>query len=147
METRILETLSSGWPSLLLLALSAVPASYMHAKDHGKLKGLGRAGGFFSNQQDMRKWMPEPGFKNILFTPAPNTWYYRFFKLAYKEKFPLSATFLVLYTDAYHASQALMRILMSLSITLAMNVPWWWAGLIWAAYATVHAIFYKLLSR
>lgn len=37
--------------------------------------------------------------------PAPNTWYYRTFRLKYQEKFFGSATFLAAFTDLYHAAQ------------------------------------------
>lgn len=115
------------WPSLLLLALSAVPASFMHAHDHGRFNGWGDPYGFFGRKQDLRK------YKNRGINLIPAFWG--------------STTFLVALTDAYHASQALMRILMSLSITLEIGTPWWTVIAIWWTYAGIHAAFYKLLSR
>lgn len=149
MVAQLLEILSRFWPSLLLLALSAVPAAYQHAHDHGKIKDIGRPGGFFSTLQWVRKYKAAEFSEAYmgLFRYAPDNWYYRFFKIKYQERFPGSATFFITIVDAYHASQALMRILMSLSITLAISAPWWTCLLIWAAYATVHWAFYKLLSR
>lgn len=146
----LLLILSAHWPSLLLLALSAIPAAYQHLHDHGKLMSIGRPGGFFSSLQWTRKYKlatmdPDDAYMG-LFRTAPDNWYYRFFKIKYQERFPLSATLLSLFTDAYHSSQALMRILMSLSITLAMNAPWWAFLVVWVAYATIHAAFYKILS-
>lgn len=40
-------------------------------------------------------------------TAAPDNWYYRFYKLKYKEAFPLSATLLVSLTDPWHRDKAL----------------------------------------
>jgi hypothetical protein len=124
-----MNALISHWPSLLLLALSAVPASYMHVHDHGKLPRRGRADGFFGWNQQVRKYKWVGDFN----TGEPAFWG--------------SETFLIMFVDAYHASQALMRILMSLSVTLAMNAPWWAVITIWWTYAGIHALFYKLLSR
>lgn len=83
--------------------------------------------GFFGTTQWMRKYK----YVNNVRMPA----------------FLGSTTIFVAYTDAYHASQALMRILMSLSVTLAIGAPWWAIIAIWWTYAGVHAAFYKILSR
>jgi hypothetical protein len=123
----------SHWPSLLLLALSAIPAAYMHAHDHGKLKGCGKFEGFFGIYQYRRKWKKKVDPKTGILTQEPAFWG--------------STTIFSLFTDAYHASQALMRILISLSITLAIGAPWWAVIAIWWTYAGVHALFYKILSR
>lgn len=117
------------WPSLALLCLSAIPAAYMHSHDHGKLKYWGHRDGFFGDNQWVRKW------KKNTYIPYS------------KPAFWGSTTIFSVVTDAYHASQALMRILMSLSITLAISAPWWAVIAIWWTYAGVHALFYKLLSR
>lgn len=125
----LISILSAHWPSLLLLALSAVPACYMHVHDHGKLRWFTKGYTSFAGKEQWRRKFKYQGPTDT--TPA-------FFG---------STTFLVALTDLYHASQALMRILMSLSITLAIGAPWYWFLLIWGAYATIHALFYKLLSR
>lgn len=124
----LLSILSAHWPSLLLLALSAVPAAYMHCHDHGKLKGWGPPEGFFGWNQQARKYKWQ-GRHNL------------------GEAFPGSTTFLIFLTDFYHTCQLVMRILMSLSVTLAMNAPWWAVIAIWWTYAGIHALFYKLLSK
>src|SRR5690349_9546155 len=122
-----MNTLISHWPSLLLLALSAVPASYMHVHDHGKLRDNGRPTSFFGIRQSMRKYRK---FASGPIEDMPAFWG--------------STTIFVFITDAYHASQALMRILMSLSVTLAISAPWWAVIAIWWTYAGIHAAFYKL---
>lgn len=128
-----MNALISHWPSLLLLALSAVPAAYMHAHDHGKLKGWGRAEGFFGIYQWRRKYKFITDKQTGLVREVPAFWG--------------SDTVFPALTDCYHASQAVMRILMSLSVTLAIGAPWWAVIAIWWTYAGIHALFYKLLSR
>lgn len=41
---------------------------------------------------------------------APKNWYYRFFRLKYKERFPGSATIFAPFTDAFHMAQMLTNI-------------------------------------
>lgn len=130
----------SNWPSLLLLALSAVPAAYMHFHDHSDVKGWGKADGFFGPKQWTRKYKRNSRGAALGIVMADS-------KGSLVPAFWGSTTFLVALTDAYHASQALMRVLMSLSVTLAMSVPWWSVIAIWWTYAGVHALFYKILSR
>lgn len=125
----LLTIIQSYWTSILLLGLSAIPASYMHCHDHGKLKGWGKPWGYFGWNQQVRKYK----WQGDTVTDQPAFWG--------------STTIFVTVTDFYHTCQALMRFLMSLSITMAIVAPWWYAGGIWLIYATIHAIFYKLLSR
>lgn len=47
---------------------------------------------------------------------APNNWYYKIFKIKYKEKFPGSATIFVLFTDGMHFTQHFYIILLVISI-------------------------------
>jgi hypothetical protein len=134
------ELILSNWPSLALLCLSAIPAALMHAHDHGKWEGWGKPTGFFGSKQWTRKYKSNPAGANIGVVMADK-------EGNLVPAFWGSTTIFSLFTDSYHASQALMRILMSLSITLAISAPWWSFMLIWVAYATVHAAFYKILSR
>ncbi len=52
---------------------------------------------------------------------APNTWYYRFFKIQYKERFPLSATALVFLTDGFHLMQWLAINFLTLAIAFSLG--------------------------
>lgn len=146
--------LSENWLSLALLCVSAIPAAYMVLHDTGKARWFGYDKGFFGKMQYTRKYADySAGYMIVgnvsakIYDPAPDNWYYRFFKIEYKEAFLFSATFLVSFVDAYHTSQLICRILMSLSLTLAIGAPWYFAGVIWVIYATIHWLFYKLLSR
>lgn len=150
----ILEICARFWPSLTLLALAALPGAYMVLHDTGKARWFGPDKGFFGKMQYTRKYadygagyMISGNVTAKFYDPAPDTWYYRFFKIAYKEAFLFSATFLVSFTDFYHTSQLIMRLLIASSFTIAIGAPWYFAGVIWGAYATVHAVGYKMLSR
>lgn len=136
----LLLILSAHWPSLLLLSLSAIPAALMHAHDHGKFEGWGKPTGFFGSKQWTRKYKSNPAGANIGVVMADK-------EGNLVPAFWGSTTIFSLFTDAYHASQALMRILMSLSVTLAVSAPWWAVIAIWWTYAGIHALFYKLLSK
>lgn len=131
----LLQILATYWPSLAILCLSAIPAAYQHAHDHGKLKGWGPIYGFFGQKQYMRKYRIERYMNDgtPIWDKTPAFWG--------------STTIFSLVTDCYHASQALMRILMSLSVTLAISAPWWAVIAIWWTYAAIHAFFYKILSK
>lgn len=62
---------------------------------------------FWGKESWKRKYKRYPSKSESDYTliAAPNTWYYRLFRLRYKEKFPLSATALVFTTDGYHLMQ------------------------------------------
>lgn len=45
---------------------------------------------------------------NSLMTLPKDNWYYKFFKIDYRERFPLSATMFVFVTDGFHLTQWLM---------------------------------------
>ncbi len=102
---------------------------------------------FWGERSDRRK------YKDYLFSaiyPAPDNWYYNFFEIKYKEKFPLSATALVALTDGYHLMQHIMKPLLLLSIILYEPIfysRWWDFGLFAAASGLVFMIIYKLLAH
>lgn len=62
------------------------------------------------------------------FEPAPNNIYYKFFKLKYKERFPLSGSLLVSFTDKYHAYQFFFKLFLCAAIVLYRPVFGWWDG-------------------
>lgn len=55
-----------------------------------------------------------------VFEQAPDKWYYRYFHLKYREKFPGSATVFVFLTDAHHFFQWLMFNFIALSLVLVV---------------------------
>ena len=141
MVAQLLHILATYWPSLALLCLSAPFYAYCALHDEGKLKGWGPDEGFFGNNQYRRK------YKKTYPRLAPNTWYYRFFKLPYKETYPLSATILAWTTDGYHLFQLVWKALIIDS--MAILTPWPWTVFLsgFSAFTFVFALFYKLLSR
>lgn len=149
-----MNTILSYWPSLALLCLSAPFYAYCALHDEGKLHGFGPDEGFFGFNQYRRKYKSVPreiggwvvaGQTSAI--KAPDTWYYRFFKLKYKEKFPFSATFLAFLTDGYHLFQLIWKALVIDS--MAILTPWPWTVFLsgFSAFTFVFALFYKLLSR
>lgn len=130
---------------LLLPAIAAYSISQL--QQHGKLKYKDIRGfwGQWSSDRKYESWK-RSGIV-IDKVQAPNTWYYRFFKIKYKERFPLSATLLVFLTDGYHLTQFLFFLFLSLSITFAIGFDWWLLAGVWSGIHVVHAGVYKLLQR
>ena len=64
------------------------------------------------------------------FEPAPNNFYYKFFKLKYRERFPLSGSLLVSFTDKYHAYQLAFKLFLCSAIVLYRPVLGWWDSLV-----------------
>lgn len=71
------------------------------------------------------------------FVPAPNNWYYRWNHLKYKERFPLSTTLLVAYTDVHHFAQLVVTRTIFIALSAPQDQFWqalgvytllWWIG-------------------
>jgi hypothetical protein len=112
---------------------------------HDKLRwGQKNPFGFWGSMSDGRKYKyadaPFGGYSKVL---APNTFYYRFFKIRYKEAYPFSATFLVAFTDIYHLSQSVSFLCLAFAVTgpSLMFVPVW-LGLLFVNFLT-----YKVFSK
>lgn len=75
--------------------------------------------------------------------PAPDRSYYRLFKLKYKERFLLSATALVMFTDRWHLYKTLgvfaSRTALALLIWPNILPAWWGLLTIWVALFAVWA--------
>lgn len=102
---------------------------------HGKLTG--RGDDFFGSSSSNRKYKVKKG----MFIDAPDTWYYRFNDLEYKERWPTSTTLTVFLTDWYHLSQFLWLRCLNIIIADTMTGNFWlwffgsWvgvSGLMWA---------------
>lgn len=78
--------------------------------------------------------------------PAPGGWYYKLFKLKYKERFPLSATALVWLTDRWHMWKSLgqfcTRTAPVLLATDLHDMPVWQAGAAWIALWGVQGLLF-----
>jgi hypothetical protein len=133
----------------LLLAIGCYTVSQI--QQHGKLQTKAKYNpfGFWGDESHIRKYKgtPELGYHH---QAAPNTWYYNFLKIKYKERFPLSATLLVFITDGYHLMQFFFFIFLSISVSIPLDTRWneWleFAG-VWGLVHLIHFLIYKLLQR
>lgn len=107
----------------------------------GKLKWQKGDDSFWGENSHYRK------YANPLDAPKDN-WYYRFFKIGYKERSPGSATIFVMFTDGAHLCQTLFKLLFCISIvTYSMDFSWWMALVYFVIWGVVFTITYKILSR
>jgi hypothetical protein len=114
--------------SLLLFACSVVFYTLSQAVMHGKIKD--DSGGKYASPR-------KPGIG----------WYYRLFDIEYREKFPLSATFLVSLTDKYHAFQLGFKLLLCFSIvTYQPMFGQWDALLFFAVFGLIFTITYRIVA-
>ena len=122
----------------ILIGLSIACYSVSQLAQHSKLRwGFNNPDSFFHPGSWRRKYkMP--------LEPAPNNFYYRFFKLVHKERWPTSATLTVNLTDFYHASQSLSFLTLSLGISLLANVNFF---VVWIPVLLIHFTTYRLLQR
>jgi hypothetical protein len=130
--------------SLSSLALAIGFYSVGQLVNQGKLKWSkeGRLlRGFWDDDSYLRKYKLTP---ESTVMKAPENWYYRFFKIKYKERFPLSATFLVNLTDGYHLMQSLSFLSLSVCVSLLSGITFWY---VWLGVLAVHFLTYKLLSK
>lgn len=115
--------------------LAACSHAVFSAIAHGKFY-IGNMFGFFGSSQWVRK------YKRPRTDETPKNFYYKTFRIPYKECFPLSATALVFVTDAYHFFQWLTTKLIFLAIT---RDPLTYV-LIWVVWSIGFNIVYTLLS-
>ena len=74
-------------------------------------------------------------------------WYYRLFKIKYKERFPLSATLLVSLTDGYHLMQLFFKGLLCVAIVFYTPLFGWWDLLIYfVTFGVVFTVCYRLFQ-
>lgn len=135
---------------LLLPAIAAYSISQL--QQHGKFLLSKKSHlGFWGVDSWRRKYKSKIG-KDVPrgsfdFIEPPNNWYYKFFNIAFVEKWPTSATFTVFASDGYHLTQFLFFLFLSLSITFAIGFDWWLLAGVWSGIHVVHAGVYKLLQR
>lgn len=128
---------------LLAFILAASCYAVSQAVVHGKFNLYG--GEFWNDMGFLRKYNRKGDPYNYGLIYAPNTWYYRWFKIKYKERFPGSATIFVFVTDAYHLFQALFKIFLCLSF--APQIGLIWAGILWVVFGIVFTITYRYVQK
>lgn len=133
------------WIGVLCLIASVGCYSISQLQQHGKLRWGQNAHYSFWGEGSWRQKYKGHGTSKL--EPSPNNWYYKFFKLKYAERFPLSTTFLSFLTDGYHFMQFFMFIFLSLSITFAAGFDWWLLLRIWSGIHLLHFGVYKMFQR
>lgn len=133
--------------SLGLFIFAVIVYSIQELHAHGKLKWMGEEESFWGEHSDRRKYRQTNPEGWVI--DAPDTWYYRFFKLKYKEAFPGSATIFVIFTDGYHLMQFLFKLFLIASlVTYKEMVNPWVDGLIYFwIWQLVFNVVYKELSK
>jgi len=126
--------------SLLLLIPAIVAYSISQLQQHNKLRWMKRTNskGFWGIDSWTRKYHKTDVFN------APDNWYYRFFKLGVRERFPLSATLLVNLTDGYHACQSIMFLCLAGSFSIALELNFF---LVWGGILLCHSLSYLIFQR
>lgn len=127
--------------AILTLILAVGCRAISELANHGKLKWSKNDNSFWGHDSYIRKYKLKHGREMEL---APTTYYYKLFNLKYKERFPLSATFLVFATDGMHLSQAAYHVFLALSLSLFSGYSFFW---FWPTLPFVHALFYRMFSR
>lgn len=101
--------------------------------------------GFFGRDSWKRKYARNRSFPEEVYfmIPSPDNWYYRFFRIKYKEKFPLSATMLVFVTDGFHLFQWIFIKVILLAITQDLYL---YLGL-WLIWTIIFQLVYTYLPK
>jgi hypothetical protein len=133
--------------NLIFFVLSVICYGVSQLVQHGQFRWMTNDDGFWGHDSYIRKYKLVKGAR---LSPGVG-WYYKFFKIKYKERFPLSATFLVLATDGYHLCQSLFFFFLSLGIYLTgINIfdYWLWDFLtVWFGVLFVHWLTRQILSK
>jgi hypothetical protein len=136
--------------SLLFLALSIAARSVAELQQHNKLRWQKEDTDYFSfwgRNSWVRKYAGNHKKAALLERVKNHNWYYRFFKIKYKEAYLFSSNFLIWTTDGYHLCQMLSFSFLTLSITFAIGFDWRLLLGVWIGIRLVHGITYWLLSK
>lgn len=127
--------------AILTLILAVGAYSISQLQQHHKLKGQSDYNNFHSfwgvNSWNRKYKLPRQA--------APLNWYYKYIaRVKYKERWFTSTNLTVMFTDGYHASQAVSFLCLALSLSLfsGYGFLWFWIGIV-----GVHATVYRLLSK
>lgn len=128
--------------SLLFFALAAVAYAISQLQMHGKLMYPGQ---FW----DLDSWELKYANDEGVLVRAPKNWYYSYFKIKYKERFPLSATLLVALTDGYHLMQLIMKLTLCVAVITYKPIIGLYidAILYYVVFGGFFTLFYKQLSK
>lgn len=105
---------------------------------------------FLGSESWKRKYKKHPSSNSQMYLtyPAPNNWYYKFFGIRYKERFPGSATVFVFLTDGYHLVQWFMIKAILIAVvadyngeTFTFNL--WRFFALWITWSAVFSLVFK----
>lgn len=124
--------------SFILFLLGALCYSVRDLKSFGKLKWMKDDDSFWGEDSHYRK------YANPLDAPKDN-WYYRFFKIGYKEKWFTSATLTVALTDSSHMLQFFFKLLFCAAFYPLTN--WWFPVILWLLWTIVWNLCARYLTK
>jgi hypothetical protein len=130
--------------SYLCFALAVALYALSQLQMHGKLRWSKHDDDYWGRDSGRRKYAVDYPVRTLI--PAPDTFYYRIFKIRYKEKFPLSATTLSFLTDGYHLFQFIASKLIISSILtshFAPNSLWYALVLLFTWYLVFNVVYLK----
>lgn len=127
--------------SLLCFVLAVAAYGLKESAAHGKIRNSKDLMGFWGIWSWKRKYV-------YPLVKAPDTWYYRTFKIEYKEKFPGSATIFVFITDGMHFSQTFFKLFLCTSVVAYRPILGWYdAVLYWILFGITFTLSYKIFSK
>lgn len=140
---------------IFTMLAAACWAVMSHLQFHNKRTTPFKRYTFFGSESWKRKYKRAPSRTGIVSSydlyAAPDNWYYDFFGVKYKEKFPWSATALVFITDGYHLAQWFMIkfILLAMTVTYNHSFHFDWIGflLLWAGWTVVFNVVFVRLKK
>lgn len=135
--------------SLSLFIFSVIAYAIKELQSHQKLRWMQHGNyvrSFWDEDSYLRKYKLTDRSTVIA---APNNWYYRFFKIKYKERFPGSATIFVNFTDGFHLMQFLFKVFLIASLVMYKEMvnPWIDGGIYFVIWGVVFTLVYKDLSK
>lgn len=123
--------------SILFFIIAVIFYTISQAAIHGKIKGKFWDKDSYKNKYDY----PVDGIE-----PAPQNWYYKLFKIKYKERFPGSATIFVTLTDGYHLTQFGFKAFICSSIAFYNPVLGYWDALgYFVLFGVVFTVLYRII--
>lgn len=129
---------------LFIMLAAACYAVQQYLVFHNTKNGLFNKYYFFGAESWKRKYERSLSFsdyKTYGLVPAPDNFYYSFFNIEHKERFPWSATALVFLTSGYNLFQWLMIKFILLSLTVSysygFHFDWIMFFLLWFAWTAI----------
>lgn len=137
--------------SVILFIASVACYTISQLLNHSKIGLTGKnTWSFFGHDSHLRKYKNIGGPDQVyIIDRAPNNWYYRLFRIPYRERFLGSATIFVFLTDGYHLMQFFFKLFLCASIALYKPLFIWWIDAVglWVLFGIVFTLGYRIFSR